>query len=365
MSNAPKFHDGKTAYIAGTCTQLSEAVKQDEVTLKSFARGQYPGQPIPNNSLTGLRSVGYWSAVTDQSWGLDWHRNEGIEITFLLSGTNIYETSKRKWELDVGDVVVCPPWQIHRIGNPNISVGTLMWFIIDTQIRRSNQTPKLPSWIILSEEDKNKLIRFLHYNPSSVFHLPEKYIHTWNKLYRVLRGAKNECPVSALAITINELLLELLQIQNNNSKSEKPNKIEKSNNTNTESTSSKELPKSIEMVKTFLQELAEMPNQLEHPWTLKEMAKLCRISPTRFSYCCRQLTNLSPLNTLNKLRIKKAEESIRTYPKKTITEIAMECGFTTSQYFATVFKKWTGKTPTIYKNEYNKKNNNQQTQNPE
>ncbi|MDR1964031.1 MAG: AraC family transcriptional regulator [Planctomycetaceae bacterium] len=30
---------------------------------------------------------------------------------------------------------------------------------------------------------------------------------------------------------------------------------------------------------------------------------------------------------------------IQNEPKKSITEIAMQCGFTTSQYFATVFKK--------------------------
>ncbi len=28
-----------------------------------------------------VRTVGYWNAKHDQGWGLDWHRNEGIELT--------------------------------------------------------------------------------------------------------------------------------------------------------------------------------------------------------------------------------------------------------------------------------------------
>ncbi|MDR1964768.1 MAG: AraC family transcriptional regulator [Planctomycetaceae bacterium] len=333
-NNTPVYQEGNTAYSADTCSRLTEAAQCGEVLLKSFARGQYPGQPIPKDALPGLRTVGFWSAVAEQQWGLDWHRNEGIEVTFLLSGKNRYETNTQFWEMHAGDVAVCPPWQIHRIGNPNVNVGTLMWFILDTQIRQSNQTPKLPAWIILSEEDKNKLIRRLLYSSSQVIHLSEKFVFAWKKLYRILRDSGKECPVSALAIIINELLLDLLNVQENNLQSASP----------------QELPRSVGMVQTFFQELASIPEQLEHPWTLREMARLCRISPTRFSHCCRQLTNLSPLNALNQLRVRQAEAMIQNEPQKSITEIAMQCGFTTSQYFATVFKKWTGKTPSEYKN---------------
>lgn len=334
MSHVPFYQEGNTTYCADSCSRLTEAAQHGDVELKSFARGQYPGQPIPKDSLNGLRTVGFWSAVTEQAWGLDWHRNEGIEITFLLSGKNRYETGTGSWELRGGDMVVCPPWQIHRIGAPNVGVGTLMWFIIDTKIRRSHQTSKFPSWIILSEKDKNKLIHHLVYGSGQAVHLSEKFIHSWKKLYRILRDAGQECPVSGLAITINELLYDFLNIREKDNQSE----------------FSKELPRSAEMVQRFFEELAGFPEQLEHPWTLREMARLCRISPTRFSHCCRQLMNLSPLNVLNQLRIRQAETMMKNEPQKSITEIAMECGFTTSQYFATIFKKWTGKTPTEYRN---------------
>jgi AraC family L-rhamnose operon regulatory protein RhaS len=345
MLPIPLYQEENMSYRADTCPQLAKAARQGDVIFKSFARGQYPGLPIAQNLLHGLRTVGFWSAVTEQRWGLDWHRNEGIEITFLLSGKNWYETQTGCWELHVGDVTVCPPWQIHRIGNPNVGIGTLLWFIIDTQVRQNNQTPKWPSWIILSEEDKTKLIRLLLYHSSQVFRLSGKYVSTWQKLHRIIRDSETECPASLLAITLNELLYNFLEIRETDIKMSPD--------------SFNELPRSAEMVQTFFQELTGIPKQLEHQWTLQEMARLCRISPTRFSLCCRQLTNLSPLNMLNQLRIRKAEKMIQEDYRKPIIEIAMECGFTTSQYFATVFKKWTGKTPTEYKKNLSSKKENE------
>ena len=121
----------------------ADAVRRGELGLSAFVRGQYPGQPLPKTALPGLRTVGFWNAVDQQSWGLDWHRNEGIEVTFLLHGQGVYEISAGHWTLNVGDVTVCPPWQLHRIGDPHVDVGTLMWFIIGTQIRRSDQVAEL------------------------------------------------------------------------------------------------------------------------------------------------------------------------------------------------------------------------------
>jgi AraC family L-rhamnose operon regulatory protein RhaS len=337
----PVFHEGNTIYSADACSPVTNAVGRGELSLHAYVRGQYPGRPLPKTDLPGLRTVGFWNTVDPQHWGLDWHRNEGIEVTFLLNGKEVYETSTGRWDLNVGDVTVCPPWQSHRIGAPNVGVGTLLWFILDTQIRRSDQHAKWPSWIVLSETDKAKLLSLLLYSSSQVFSLSEKYVQTWKKLHRILRTDSAECPVSALAITINELLYDLLEVQDTAAKSKRP----------------KDRSRTETAVQSFFDELKAMPEQLEHPWTLREMAKLCRISPTRFSEGCRRLTNLSPLNVLNQRRVRRAETLIRDEPQKSITEIAMECGFTTSQYFATVFKKWNGQTPSEFKNDSGRPNN--------
>lgn len=331
----PIFNEGNVIYSAGTCSALADAALRGAANFNAFVRGQYPGRPLPKNALPGLRTVGFRNVTDKPYWGSDWHRNEGIEVVFLLHGKDVYETGTEHWKLNVGDVVVTPPWLLHRFGDPYVGIGTILWFIIDVQVRSNDQSPKWPSWIILSEKDKNRLSQLCH-GSSHVFHLAEKHIHPWKKLDRILRADSTECPVSSLAITINDLLNELLEVQSSAAKYVVD--------------SVKSQTRAETTVQLFFDRLRMMPALLEHPWTIPEMAKICQVSPTSFTKYCRRLTNLSPLNALNQMRVRRAETLLRNEPQKSITEIAMECGFTTSQYFATVFKKWNGKTPSEFKN---------------
>jgi AraC-like DNA-binding protein len=57
---------------------------------------------------------------------------------------------------------------------------------------------------------------------------------------------------------------------------------------------------------------------------------------------------LTPAEYLTRLRMKKAKQLLKI-SKKSITEIAFDLGFSSSQYFATVFKKVTGITPRFYR----------------
>lgn len=60
------------------------------------------------------------------------------------------------------------------------------------------------------------------------------------------------------------------------------------------------------------------------------------------------LTDMGANEYVNKLRIDKAMELLRKN-ELSITEIAECTGFSTSRYFSTIFKKYTGITPTKYK----------------
>ena len=120
----PVFQSGEVIYRADTCGPVHDAAHRGDLEIFAFSRGQYPGKPLPQNTLTGLRSIGFWNSAHEQHWGLDWHRNEGIEIMFLLQGNETYETSSGRWSLNVGDVTLCPPWQFHRVGNPTFGIST-------------------------------------------------------------------------------------------------------------------------------------------------------------------------------------------------------------------------------------------------
>ena len=68
------------------------------------------------------------------------------------------------------------------------------------------------------------------------------------------------------------------------------------------------------------------------------------LAPSRFRYLFRSETGFTPQEFLTQERMKLAKAMLRAR-KCSITEIALSCGFNSSQYFATAFKRATGETP--------------------
>jgi len=66
-------------------------------------------------------------------------------------------------------------------------------------------------------------------------------------------------------------------------------------------------------------------------------------------YYCYELTNMSPLEYHNRCRIKRACRILSINHEKTVTDVAFECGFSSSQYFATVFRQHLGMAPNLFR----------------
>ncbi|MHC4551347.1 MAG: helix-turn-helix transcriptional regulator [Planctomycetota bacterium] len=69
----------------------------------------------------------------------------------------------------------------------------------------------------------------------------------------------------------------------------------------------------------------------------------------RFVHYCKRITSMTALEYLSQCRVNKARELLNEKPDMNVLDIAMACGFESSQYFATVFKKKTGQTPSQYR----------------
>jgi len=66
------------------------------------------------------------------------------------------------------------------------------------------------------------------------------------------------------------------------------------------------------------------------------------------------LTGLSPVHYIRSLRIKKAKDLLKDL-KRSITDVAISCGFNSSSYFSKAFKKEIGKSPSQYRKGFEKK----------
>ena len=317
-------------YKADTCIPLKKAWSLGEVKLEALVRRDYPGRAMPHQMLSGVNSIGYWDAQAQQNWGLDWHRNEGVELTFLETGTLAFSVEgQTETLLHANGLTITRPWQKHKVGNPNIGLGRLYWIILDVGVRRPHQPWKWPDWIILSKKDLDELTMILRQNEQPVWYAQQKTCEYFCEIGKAVKEDNaGECD-SRLKILINELLLNIL------------NMFRKK-----EVLLDKTLTESMRSTELFL---TDLPDNLDKHWTLESMAKYCGLGTTSFVYYCKKITNKSPLQYLNYIRLKAAAKMLEEYPDLNIQHIAYDCGYTSSQYFATAFKKQYGKSPKDYR----------------
>lgn len=319
------FLSPTATYHADRCEPLVQAVQHGEVRLVAWARRGYPGRAFPARLLPEISTVGFWDATGTQSWGLDWHRNEGLELTYLSRGRTAFLVEGDRFRLESGQLTVTRPWQKHRVGDPHIGATRLHWIILDLAVRRPDQPWCWPDWLVLSPPDLRRLTTLLSHNEQAVWNANEEIGECFERIARLVEDHVPSAAQSRLRLLINELFIALLELL-----------VTKNVRLNPHLVSTR---RSVELF------LASLDDQLDQPWTLDEMAARCGLGRSRFAAYCRQIANLTPAAYLAHRRIEHAKRLLCSQPDLSVTDVAMVCGFQSSQYFATVFSKSTGSTP--------------------
>ena len=89
---------------------------------------------------------------------------------------------------------------------------------------------------------------------------------------------------------------------------------------------------------------------LGEEFRLEELARQAGYSLSRFKVRFKEETGMSPRHYIVLKKIEAAQQRLLA-GSEPISEIAGDLGFPTSQYFATVFSRFTGMTPTRYREE--------------
>lgn len=321
-------------YYADSCEPLKAAASEGEISLCGWSRGNYPGIALPDDRLHEVRSLGIWDAQHNQSWGLGLHCNEGIEFTYLLRGQLGFEVDGRYWNLKRGALTVTRPWQFHSVGNPDVTASQLIWLILDVHVRRPHQLWQWPDWLIISQTDLTRLTTLLRHNEQPVWQGNRDVERCFIHLAELLETESPEQNESKLKLYINHLIISILDLL-----------------TDKNIALDDHLSTTQHSVEVFL---ASLPRQLHQDWDLNSMAATCGLSRSQFATYCKQLTNMSPIDYLTTCRIQAAKQRLTHQPSQTITDIAYYCGFSSSQYFATVFKAHTGLTPSAFRKQIKK-----------
>jgi len=326
------YKEGGARFGVDSCAPQFAAMRDGKIHLRALTKGHYPGIPMNTSQLPSITSIGYWSCTGAQNWGTESHRNEGLEITFLETGSMAFSVDAKNYELSRGHFTITRPWQLHKLGAPHIMPGKLHWLIMDLRVHRPNQEWRWPRWLSMTDEDRMELSKKLRHNENPVWDASPAISEAFRDIGECVARWPGPQLESLMIALLNRLFVEILVVLGAQCPPKNPH-----------------LASRPSMVEIFLRTLAEDPSIAREPWTLPQMANQCGMGITAFSGYCRSLVNAGGIDYLNQCRINHAAKEVREVPERPVTEIAFSGGFNSSQYFATVFGKRFKMTPSAYR----------------
>ena len=240
-----------------------------------------------------------------------------------------YSQENQTLELLPNNLTVTRPWEVHKVGGPFIGMGKFYWIILDLNVRRPHQNWSWPDWIILAPKDLEKLTNILRQNEKFCWKADKRILDCFQRIGKAVDSDNQGSNASKIRLLVNNLLLFILDLV----------AVE-------EVQLDEKLMDSSRSVQLFLKELNV---NLSENWTVEKMAKSSGVGLTRFTFHCRQLTNLTPMKYLMLKRLEMSKQLLLDHLEMNISDIAYQCGFSTSQYFATMFKKQEKCTPVAYR----------------
>lgn len=314
------------------CASQLEAIRAGKIEFHALGKGTYPGVPMQAHELPGLSTVGYWDVRRPQDWGLRAHRNEGLEFVFLESGEMGFAVDGENYHLRPGHLTLTRPWQLHKLGDPNIGRGRLYWLVLDVNVCDPDQTWQWPSWVMLAREDLATFEELVKHGATAVWTGNARIREIFREIAACVRQWHEPRAGSRLGIAVNRLLVEVLAVMDRGEGDIVQEPIDHRVN-----------------VENFLKELADEISICARQWSVEDMATQCDMGVTTLTKYCSELVNTSPTLYLNLCRIEHAAKLLIAEPSMNITEVALRCGFNSSQYFATAFRKIHRVSPTVFR----------------
>jgi AraC-like DNA-binding protein len=245
--------------------------------------------------------------------------SEGIQICFITEGKFDWNIDGQQYLLYPNDVSVTAPWQSIGSSRGAYDIGALMWITIKPKIFEPSGELILGQWSGISETDQRVIGKLLSLNKKPILNR----LKSCQQIFQNLEAeffTKELGYRTRISHLIDELLITVVR------------HLSKQDNLR------RDFPQ------TFLKLEQTLRENLSHPWSVEEMAGLVGLGTTAFTEKVKAFSGFSPLNYLINIRVSEAIKLLRQQDLS-LTDIALETGFYSSQHFSSTFKKLTGYTP--------------------
>jgi AraC family L-rhamnose operon regulatory protein RhaS len=256
------------------------------------------------------------------------HKNRGMEITYIEKGMLEWMVEGVPERVESGSIFFTLPWQVHGSLAPREPDNTI-WHVL-FHLEQDYPTPqrdfRFPKAFGFNKDEMRILSKTFASSRLHCFRATPAMRNLMPTLIAELQSTHQLREAQTWTL-LRAILVELKRIV------------------------AGEVVDAAEHTRSELrvQELiAQLPASCSRQWTLADMAAHCGIQRTQLSKLFQRLTGSTPMEYLFRIRMERAKMLLRETDIK-IIDIAFECGYGSSQYFANTFKHATGTTPSEYR----------------
>lgn len=290
------------------------------------------------------------------------HTHEDMtEFVFLIKGCQIYSVEEKSYKVNSGDIFVARPGEWHSTGGNPEDKASLYYLIIDLK-------NVIQSGVICDKSEAQGFISHFEIETGRIYQGNGQMIGlckeimeimlSSDKFYRTrIRNALSslmllmtDCPAK-----YEENIMGNIQEQiEDNIEDNIDDNIEDNIDDKKEETEEKKERKDKKEKKDKKEEkqmkevLQYIENHIKDDIKIEELAKQMALSVSRFHFNFVKATGIPPREYILRRKIESAKNELWS-SDRTVTEIAYEYGFSSSQYFATVFKRFCYMSPLDYR----------------
>jgi AraC-like DNA-binding protein/mannose-6-phosphate isomerase-like protein (cupin superfamily) len=247
------------------------------------------------------------------------HHVRSFEFVYIEQGKASWEASEGQFETRTGEVFYTLPDETHR-GSFNIIEPCRFWWIV-LQIPAAEDQHAEKRWLGLEASEASQLLEVLYALPR----VSKPQTPSLRSLQRIRTAIERKDPL--LTVEVRILVLDFLL----SLKLPKPKEY-----------ISAELMISMDWIK------AEILLKLDWNPRLDELAAIAHVSPSYFHKVFQSYTGLTPKSYLDHVKISEATRLLKE-TEHSITEITFILGYSSTQHFATAFRRLMGQTPTNWR----------------
>ncbi len=237
-----------------------------------------------------------------------------VEICYLERGQQTYVVGQQRFDLIGGDVFLTFPNEPHGTGSAPEGKGALFWMILDVSAPQRR-------FLSLPPAMARRLIDSLLNVPSRHFPAGPSLGKTLHRICNAYDRRSDPLRNVELQNLLLRFLLDVL------SASRKPLST---------------ITPTINRVQDYIAQ------NIDRAFTVRQLAHYAGLSEPAFKARFKRETGIPPIDYVLRKKIDHARQVLQT-TDRTITEVAMQLNFSTAQYFATVFRRYTGQSPTQFR----------------